>query len=186
MNILLCRGSLLATSWNPDLISFCKDCTGNTGPHLPLCPWAKLPDKGHGIHPSHCHFETEAFLGDHRELWLLCPGRFLLVDLGMWWQKGGWGRAVVTLQWCCAESWGDCSTVSSVLGWLLQLEQRYISFCSSYWGLISFVFWNYIVPICFNNYFLFLTPTLLLPWKLMTWNENQGKKATRCNSNISA
>lgn len=98
--------------WNPDLISSSKDCTGNMGPHLPLCSWAKLPHKGHGIHPSRCHFETVAFLGDHVEIWLLCPGRFLLVDLGMWWQRRGQGRAVVTLQ-RCVHSLGEIPALST-------------------------------------------------------------------------
>lgn len=79
----------------------------------------------------------QAFLGDHRERWLLCPERFMLLDLGMWWHKQGYGRAVVTLQRSCAQSSGDFSSVSSVIGWLMQLEERYISFCSSCRGLIS-------------------------------------------------
>ena len=78
---LLCTGSLLAVSWNPDLVSSYKDYAGTMESHLPLCTWAELPHKGHGIHLSRCPFEIQALLGGHREMWLLHPSRFLLVEV---------------------------------------------------------------------------------------------------------
>lgn len=99
---------------------------------------------------------------------------------------------IASLTWACggrseakARLWLRCRAVvhrlremsalfSSVLGWLMQLEQRDISFCSYCWTPISVFFWDYIVHLCFYSCCLCLTQTLLLPWKLMILNENQG------------
>lgn len=91
------------------------------------------------------------------------------------WACGGWREAKARLWLCCSavvHSLREMSALfSSVLGWLMQLEQRYISFCSCCWTLISVFFWDYIVHICFYSCCLSLTQTLT--WKLMTLNENQ-------------